>query len=109
MPKMPPSDPSKPPLSRRPSTTNVTSEPGKMQAEPPILAARPSLAKAPVIRRTAQNGGDRDSTTTQQDIDERIRQRAYELWEQRGCLDGFQEEDWQRAEAELREQLQHAS
>jgi hypothetical protein len=34
-------------------------------------------------------------------IEEEIRQRAYELYEQRGRQEGFQEEDWARAEAEI--------
>jgi hypothetical protein len=32
---------------------------------------------------------------------EQIRFRAYELFEQRGRLDGFDQEDWSRAEAEI--------
>jgi hypothetical protein len=34
-------------------------------------------------------------------IEEEIRIRAYELFEQRGRQEGFQEEDWARAEAEV--------
>lgn len=34
-------------------------------------------------------------------IEEEIRVRAYELFEQRGRLEGFQDEDWARAEAEV--------
>jgi hypothetical protein len=36
-----------------------------------------------------------------QRIEEEIRVRAYELFEQRGRLEGFQDEDWARAEAEV--------
>ena len=35
------------------------------------------------------------------DIDERIRRRAYELYEQRGRVDGFALDDWLHAEAEI--------
>lgn len=35
-------------------------------------------------------------------LEEQIRQRAYELYEQRGRYDGFAEEDWLRAEDEIR-------
>ncbi len=35
-------------------------------------------------------------------IEERIRHRAYELYEQRGCQDGYHEQDWLQAEAEIR-------
>lgn len=34
-------------------------------------------------------------------IVEQIRFRAYELFEERGRLDGFDQEDWARAEAEI--------
>ena len=36
------------------------------------------------------------------DIEERIRRRAYELYEQRGKVDGFALDDWLLAERELR-------
>jgi Protein of unknown function (DUF2934) len=34
-------------------------------------------------------------------IDERIRRRAYELYEQRGRVDGFALDDWLQAEGEI--------
>lgn len=34
-------------------------------------------------------------------MEEQIRQRAYELWEERGRQHGFAEQDWLRAEAEV--------
>ena len=36
------------------------------------------------------------------DIEERIRQRAHELYEQRGRVDGFALDDWLQAETEIR-------
>lgn len=35
-------------------------------------------------------------------VEEQIRQRAYELYEQRGRYDGFANEDWLQAESEIR-------
>ena len=35
-------------------------------------------------------------------LEERIRARAYELYQERGYLDGSADQDWQRAEEELR-------
>jgi hypothetical protein len=35
------------------------------------------------------------------DSEERIRQRAYEFYEQRGRVDGFALDDWLQAEAEI--------
>ena len=34
---------------------------------------------------------------------EKIRRKAYELWEARGCPAGSSEQDWYRAEAQLQE------
>ena len=39
-----------------------------------------------------------EPTTT---LEQRIRERAYELYEQRGRKDGFAEQDWLQAEAEM--------
>jgi hypothetical protein len=36
------------------------------------------------------------------DIAERIRQRAYEFYEQRGRVDGFALDNWLQAESEIR-------
>ena len=47
-----------------------------------------------------RNGG----STVVVNIDEAIRQRAYELYQQRGSQDGNAMEDWLRAEAEMRGQ-----
>jgi len=35
------------------------------------------------------------------DIEDRIRHRAYQLYEQRGTVDGFALDDWLQAEAEV--------
>ena len=39
-----------------------------------------------------------------EDLRERIKLRAYELYEARGCVHGHHEEDWDNAEREIREQ-----
>ena len=41
------------------------------------------------------------ATQTYPGIEEEIRRRAYELYEQRGRQEGFQDEDWSRAETEI--------
>ncbi len=41
------------------------------------------------------------TTTSEENSEERIRTRAYELYESRGREDGHHEEDWLRAEAEI--------
>jgi hypothetical protein len=35
------------------------------------------------------------------ELEEKIRQRAYELYEQRGMIDGYASDDWLQAEAEV--------
>ena len=39
--------------------------------------------------------------TATPEVTERIRARAYELYEQRGRVDGFAEQDWLQAEIEF--------
>jgi hypothetical protein len=36
-----------------------------------------------------------------EDFEERVRQRAYELWEASGCPQGFDAEHWLQAEREV--------
>ncbi len=43
------------------------------------------------------------------DIDGRIRRRAYELYEQRGRVDGFALDDWLQAEGEIPGTAKHGS
>jgi len=40
-------------------------------------------------------------TAQSTDIEDRIRHRAYQLYEQRGTVDGFALDDWLQAEAEV--------
>lgn len=56
----------------------------------------------PEVKRTSTNG---DSTTRQALVEEQIRVRAYELFEQRGKTHGHAHEDWLRAEAEVRQRM----
>ena len=50
-----------------------------------------SRSRQPRATKTAQSS----------DIEERIRHRAYQLYEQRGGVDGFALDDWLQAEAEV--------
>jgi Protein of unknown function (DUF2934) len=40
-------------------------------------------------------------TAESSDIENRVRDRAYQLYEQRGSVDGFALDDWFQAEAEI--------
>jgi hypothetical protein len=44
----------------------------------------------------------------QQDLSDRIRERAYEIWATSGCSDGEAEEHWLAAEREILSALQSA-
>jgi hypothetical protein len=50
----------------------------------------------------SKSGKPRPPKLTQStDIEERIRRRAYQLYEQRGSVEGFALDDWLQAEAEI--------
>ncbi len=67
----------------------------------PRTTARKTAAKKPATNgNTASNG--------HPDLNELIRQRAYELYLERGGEDGHAGEDWLRAEAEVRAQSKTA-
>jgi len=65
--------------------------------------------KISTVTPISQGGLAREGSSTKQTqarateptIVEQIRRRAYELFEQRGRQEGFHDEDWSRAEAEV--------
>lgn len=73
----------KKPLAPTPSEKQVLTMP-EANSVTPIRKAAP--APAPV-----QNSN----------LDAQIRQRAYELYQERGCTPGHENEDWLRAESEI--------
>lgn len=60
------------------------------------VISMPEITSAPAIRK---NSG--SNAPTPIDLEAQIRQRAYELYEQRGCTPGQETEDWFRAEREV--------
>lgn len=42
-------------------------------------------------------------------VEAQVRALAYQLYEERGCQDGYAEEDWQQAEKELLSKAKAAS
>lgn len=61
------------------------------------------IGPAGTLRETQSRGDSQPGEKTQAEvrIEEEIRIRAYELFEQRGRQEGFHDEDWARAEAEV--------
>lgn len=53
-------------------------------------------------RRSTSDANPSDKQQQTPDLNEQIRRRAYDLYEQRGRTDGYDVEDWLQAEAELR-------
>ena len=56
---------------------------------------KPSSSQPDLVREPESFGG----------LEDAIRRRAYELFEQRGRGEGLEEEDWLQAEAEVMEQI----
>ncbi len=66
---------------------------------------KPSVSKKTAPRRSVQKTpavtAQRDAAGPVQDIQVRIAARAHQLYEQRGCLDGYHLHDWLEAEREV--------
>ena len=73
----------------------------KKTAKPPIPIDGGASAVAPAPVMLSSEGDNAASNERFPGIQEEIRQRAYELYEARGRQEGFQEEDWIRAETEI--------
>lgn len=82
-----------------------------MATKPPVNSPRkPSSSKKSVTKQPTPINSYPSATITesaptpslQPIMEEEIRRRAYELYEERGRQHGFEQEDWARAEAEIR-------
>lgn len=72
-------------------------------SEEPVSTAQATVA-------TARNAVGVETNPGNASIDlDAVRRRAYELYEQRGRLDGYHEQDWYSAEQELRGRKQSRS
>ena len=59
-------------------------------------SSKPTSSASTAVSTTNGNGH-----TTPSVLEEEIRRRAYELYEQRGCIPGREHEDWLIAEQEI--------
>jgi hypothetical protein len=73
---------------------------GKTPGAPRKTASRKSTAK-PATTVTPISQGNGAPSSLPEDIQEQIRARAYELYEARGRQQGFHDQDWAQAEAEV--------
>lgn len=74
------------------------------------MAQRVRLASSqPASRVRTKNPSTRrdndKSRIASQTLEKRIQERAYQLYEQRGCAHGFDREDWAEAEAQIKREL----
>jgi Protein of unknown function (DUF2934) len=69
---------------------------GKRVSSPRSRQPQVPPADAESVSTEELNGALSDGT-----LEEQIRRRAYELYEARGRTDGFDQEDWSRAKAEV--------
>lgn len=55
----------------------------------------------------ARNGESRTArpALTEDQIQQKIRERAYLFFEKRGCVHGFADQDWVKAESQIRKEL----
>ncbi len=75
---------------KRPRTKKTTTTAEAKETQTPVTASvSKQVAKVATV------------TTRTVDLQEAIRQRAYEYFEQRGCQHGADFEDWIRAEKEI--------
>lgn len=73
----------------------------KKTVKPPIPIDGGASPASPTPVMTGETGDNAPSNDRFPEIQGEIRQRAYELYEARGRQEGFQEEDWIRAETEI--------
>jgi hypothetical protein len=65
------------------------------------METRGSLRRTPMAAKSKFREPRSGKGILPKDIEERIRRRAYQLYEQRGRVDGFALDDWLKAEREI--------
>jgi len=71
----------------------------RKKSTPPAATNVTSISQGALVQESSKSPRHGESSGTV--VLEQIRIRAYELFEQRGRLHGFDQEDWVRAEAEV--------
>ncbi len=95
--------------SQKPNVTQ--SAPVEKQANPQVIPIDKNLNAAPASSgfenaATSKKSAEIPATELLTDVQAAIQARAYELYEQRGRVPGFENEDWLRAEQEVKAALQ---
>jgi hypothetical protein len=74
---------------------------GKTPGAPRKTTSKKSTAKQASAVTPISQGNGVPISSLPEDIQEQIRARAYELYEARGRQEGFHDQDWAQAEAEV--------
>ena len=91
---------------RTPRKTQTTKKPSQSPAKPGPVSIKTG---GPQPGMTSISPANVPATQVHPGIEEEIRQRAYELYVERGRQDGFEAEDWARAETEILGRYQRES
>ena len=83
---------------------NLATTNGTVETQKKAPQAAETLSQSPAVRSTSQKAqnGSRSQNGASNVTDEQIRERAYQLYLERGRQHGSHEDDWYRAESELR-------
>ncbi len=65
------------------------------------IITMPETTPVPQIKRSPSPVSAISGNSSTADVEAKIRQRAYELYAERGYLPGYEEEDWLKAEREI--------
>jgi len=76
---------------------------GTSNLNPAAQSIPPSVESVSELRETRRLAADTRKNLVPINLDDEIRRRAYELWEERGYEAGHQEEHWLIAEREVRQ------
>ncbi len=72
---------------------------------PKAKRAQVTRMEPPAKPTTSTSAEKKNGNAAVADLEGAIRLRAYELYVQRGCQDGYAQDDWLQAEAEVRSQM----
>jgi hypothetical protein len=84
----------------------------KTSAEKEKLLVKPTKTVTPITQGSSAARAESlavkqfDAVARKEEIENQIRRRAYELFEERGRREGFDKEDWAHAETEIRSRHQ---
>ncbi len=99
--------PSKTPRKTSSAKKSVAKQPTPINSHPSAVSGLEDAPDSSILEHAPHSSVQPTTTTGHPSrIEEEIRRRAYELYEERGRRHGFEHEDWTRAEEEIRDKYQ---